>query len=245
MLAPHSRVLQFFASHYNATRLGNTDTQKTFLRLLNVTLDRVKASTTHPMAREIRFRIVLFGLKVLKTSTTMAAVSQMRLKDKILSAALSWFSAAPSWSFGSNMLQLKTEIRLLGDVMAALKGTSAIGANAAPGIKSLQPKEQLLTLLLESEQAKLTVWVHPLAEPAKSQFAVGHAHKVAIEASIAAGLVSPPFIANMTQRIPSRLLSGLRGLKARHWLSSSQRGSSTPELRRRCAGCSSTSRPRL
>lgn len=181
MLAPHSRLLQFFASHYNATRLGNVDTQRTFLRLLNATLDRVPTSTTHPMAREIRFRIVLFGLRVLKTNTTMTAVSQMRLKDKILSAALSWFNAPPRWSFGNNMLQLKTEIRLLSDVMAALKATSMIGANAAPGIKSLQPKEQLLFLLLESEQAKLTVWVYPLAEPAKSQFAVGHANKVAIE----------------------------------------------------------------
>jgi phosphatidylinositol 4-kinase len=138
------------------------------------------------MAREIRFQIVLFGLKVLKTSTTMTAVSQMRLKDKILSAALSWFNAAPRWSFGSNMLQLKTEIRLLSDVMAALKGTSMIGANAASGIKSLQPKEQLLILLLESEQAKLLVWVYPLAEPAKSQFAVGHSNKLAIEVSTSA-----------------------------------------------------------
>lgn len=183
MLAPHSRLLQFLASHYNATRLGNTDTQKTFLRLLDVTLDRVTSSTTHPMTREIRFQIVLFGLKALKTSTTMTAVSQMRLKDKILSAALSWFSAAPRWSFGNNMLQLKTEIRLLSDVMTALKGTSMIGANAAPGMKSLEPKERLLMLLLESEQAKLVVWVYPLAEPVKSQFAVGHANKLIIEVS--------------------------------------------------------------
>jgi phosphatidylinositol 4-kinase len=182
VLAPHVRLLQFFTSHYNATRLGSGDTQKTFLRLLNVTLDRVTVSTVHPMAREIRFQIVLFGLKVLKTST-MAAVAQMRLKDKILSAALSWFSAAPRWSFGSNMLQLKTDIRLLSDVMAALKGTTSIGSNAAPGIKSLAPKEQLLLLLLESEQARLTVWVYPLAEPAKSQFAVGHHNKLVIEAS--------------------------------------------------------------
>ncbi|KAB5580782.1 hypothetical protein GE09DRAFT_1183023 [Coniochaeta sp. 2T2.1] len=205
MLAPHSRLLQFFASHYNATRLGNTDTQRTFLRLLNVTLERVKSSTAHPMAREIRFQIVLFGLKVLKTATTMAAVSQMRLKDKILSAALSWFSAAPSWSFGSNMLQLKTEIRLISDVIAALKGTSAIGAVGVPGIKSLQPKEQLLILLLESEQAKLAVWVYPLSEPAKSQFAVGHTNKLAIEHTLAplvrtAWAESPSLAIELTNR---------------------------------------------
>lgn len=218
MLAPHSRLLQFFASHYNATRLGNTDTQKTFLRLLNVTLDRVTSSTTHPMTREIRFQIVLFGLKALKTSTTMTAVSQMRLKDKILSAALSWFSAAPRWSFGNNMLQLKTEIRLLSDVMTALKGTSMIGANAAPGMKSLEPKERLLMLLLESEQAKLVVWVYPLAEPVKSQFAVGHANKLIIETTLAplvrtAWAENPSLAIHLVTRFPyPRIVKEVRWL---------------------------------
>lgn len=181
LLAPHTRLLQFFGSHYNATRLGNPDIQKIFLRLLDVTLDAMKSSASHPMAREIRFQVVLFGLKVLKTSTTIGAIAQWRLKDKILSAALSWFSGSPRWSFGSNILQLKTEIRLLSDVMAALQATSFIGAHPVGNIKSLQSKEQLLLLLLETEQSRLTVWVYPLSEPSKSQMTVHHAAKGALE----------------------------------------------------------------
>lgn len=206
LLSPHARLLQFLASHYNATRLGNTDTQKIFLRFLDITLDKLKDSTAHPMAREIRFQIILFGLKVLKTNTTMGAIAQWRLKDKLLSAALSWFNAAPRWSFGSNVLQLKTEIRLLSDVMTSLKATSFIGANPVGPIKSLQPKEQLLTLLLESEQQRLSVWAYPLTEPPRSH-TVSHPNKVAVETALlpliqTAWAESPSLAIELTTRFP-------------------------------------------
>jgi phosphatidylinositol 4-kinase len=162
LLAPHSNLLQFLSSHYNATRLGSPDTHHFFLRLLDVTLEAIKNATPHPMAREIRFQVILFGLKVLKTSSTMGAVAQHRLKDQILSAGLGWFNAPPRWSFGSNILQLKTEIRLIEDVMTALGETVSIGAQSVGSAKPLAPREKLLILLLESEQLRLHVWVRPV-----------------------------------------------------------------------------------
>ncbi|KAJ9157387.1 Phosphatidylinositol 4-kinase stt4 [Pleurostoma richardsiae] len=184
LLAPHTRLLQFLGSHFNATRLGSQDTQRIFLRMLDITLDAVKAANPHPMAREIRFQIVLFGLKTLRTTTTMGAIAQWRLKDKLLSAALSWFASAPKWSFGSNILQLKTEIRLLSDVIAAVKAVSYIGAHAVGNIRSLLAKEQLLLLLLENEQSRLVVWVYPLGEPARPAMTVYHSGKGAVEAAL-------------------------------------------------------------
>jgi phosphatidylinositol 4-kinase len=102
LLAPHTHLIQFFDSHFNATRLGSPDTQRVFLRLLDFTLDALRSSISHPMARELRLRIVLFSLKVLRVSDTAGAAAQWRLKDKILSAGLSWFQFTPKWSFGSN-----------------------------------------------------------------------------------------------------------------------------------------------
>ena len=180
ILAPHARLLQFFTSHFNATRHGNPDTQRVFLRMLDLTLDAVKQSTSHPMAREIRFQIVLFGLRVLRASTTIKPAAQWRLKEKILSAGLGWFRYSPRWSFGSSILQIKTEIRLLSDVMSALKVVSFIGAHTIGNVKSLQAKEQLLQLLLESEQARLVVWVNPLNGPV-NQLPVLTAPKTAME----------------------------------------------------------------
>lgn len=158
------RLLQFLGSHFNATRLGSPHTEKAFLRLLNVTLDGLKCATGHPLAREIRFQIVLFGLKVLRHSSALDLRSKCLLKDRILSAALRWFTFAPRWSFGSNRLQLKAETRLLADVSAALRNVTFTGLNPTPLLKSLQSKESLLHALIESEQERLTVWLNPLNE---------------------------------------------------------------------------------
>ncbi|CEI64923.1 Phosphatidylinositol 4-kinase stt4 [Fusarium venenatum] len=165
ILSPHTRLLQFFVSHYNATRLGSPDIQRVFLRMLDLTLEAMKQSATHPMAREIRFQLILFGLRVLKSSTTLKPAAQWRLKERILTAGLSWFRSAPKWSFGGNLLQMKTEIRLISDVLAALQLVSFIGAQTVGNVKSLQSKEQLLDLMLRNEQTRLIVWVNPLNNP--------------------------------------------------------------------------------
>jgi phosphatidylinositol 4-kinase len=164
LLAPHTRLVQFFSSHFNATRLGSPDTQRIFLRVLDLTLDAMKKSASHPMARELRLRIILFSLKVLRASAVVGAFAQWRLKDKILSAGLSWFKFAPKWSFGSNILQLKTEVRLISDVRVALNGVSYVATHTVGSYRGLHQKEQLLQILLDSELARLDVWVHPLGD---------------------------------------------------------------------------------
>lgn len=187
LLSPHTRLLQFLSSHFNATRLGSPDTQNIFIRLLDNTLEELRRSTPHPMARELRLQIVLFGLRVLRTSTAIGPVSQWRLKDKLLSAALSWFCNAPKWSFGSNMLQIKTEIRLITDVINAVKAVGFIGAHSVGTFRSLQAlqsKEQLLLLLLENEQSRLTVWVYPLSEPSQKSSTLVHSGKGSLEVCV-------------------------------------------------------------
>ncbi|PQE20829.1 phosphatidylinositol 3 protein [Rutstroemia sp. NJR-2017a BBW] len=164
MLAPHTRLLQFLSSHYNATRLGNPYTERTFLKLLNVTLDGIKHATGHPLSRELRFQIVLYGLKVLRHTTALDFSAKCRLKDKIISAALSWFTFAPRWTFGGNRLQLKAETRLLAEVVLAFRGVTLAGTKPSALLKSLQAKEDLLHILIESEQARLNVWLDPLHE---------------------------------------------------------------------------------
>ncbi|KAL1836941.1 hypothetical protein VTJ49DRAFT_4454 [Mycothermus thermophilus] len=187
LLAPHTRLLQFLSSRYSATRLGCIDTHQLFLRLLTVTLEAVKSATPHPMAREIRFQLVLFGLKVLNTSTTMGVTAKYYLKDQILSAGLAWFNAPARWSFGSNILQLRTEIRLIEDVMTALAESASIGAQPAGSTKPLAMKEKLLVLLLENEHSRLHVWVSPLDA---SRFSPLHHHHGGRESSFEAAAPS-------------------------------------------------------
>lgn len=92
VISPHLRVLQFFESHFNATRLSSIHTQRVFKRLVGATLIGLKDTTGHPLAREIHFHIILFSLKVLRHCGGQSKVGAWKLKDQILSAALAWFS---------------------------------------------------------------------------------------------------------------------------------------------------------
>ncbi|KAH8676772.1 phosphatidylinositol 3 [Tricladium varicosporioides] len=207
LLAPHMRLLQFLGSHFNATRLGSPHTEKTFLRLLNVTLDGLRHSMGHPLAREIRFQIILFGLKILRHITALDYSSCCLLKDKILSAALTWFTFAPHWSFGGNRVQLKAETRLLADVSASLKSVQMIGQKPTPISKTIQSKESLLQVLMESELIRLNVWLYPLGEPRDLNIPV-QTSKTQSEATLlslvrTAWAVSPSLAIQLITRFPS------------------------------------------
>lgn len=95
ILAPHFRILQFFESHFNAIRLGSVHTQKVFGRLVSTTLVGLTNTNGHPLAREIHFHVILFGLRVLQFSTSQSNAAVWKLKDQILSSALSWFKHPP------------------------------------------------------------------------------------------------------------------------------------------------------
>lgn len=97
-LSPHLRVLQFFESHFSAVRLGNLQDQQLFCRLISNTLVALIKTKCHPLAREIHFRIVLFGLRILQHLSPRNGAATWKLKDQILSAALSWFKHAPRYA---------------------------------------------------------------------------------------------------------------------------------------------------
>ncbi|KAJ5591779.1 uncharacterized protein N7459_002148, partial [Penicillium hispanicum] len=156
-LSPHLHVLQFFESHFNAIRLGNLQDQQLFCRLISSAVTK-----GHPLAREIHFRIVLFGLRILKHLSPSNNAASWKLKDQILSAALSWFRHPPMWSFGGNRLQIKAEDKILSDVVSALRSVTDIAANSHGSYKSLQPKQELTHLLIENERSRLRVWLFPL-----------------------------------------------------------------------------------
>ncbi|KAJ5780857.1 Phosphatidylinositol Kinase [Penicillium paradoxum] len=161
-VSPHLRVLHFFESHFNAIRLGNLQDQQLFCRLISSTVVGLSKSQGHPLAREIHFRIVLLGLRVLRHLSPRNSGASWKLKDQILSAALSWFRHPPRWSFGGNRLQIKAEDRILSEVTAVLRSVAGIAALAQGSYKSLQPKQELLQVLVENERSRLRVWLFPL-----------------------------------------------------------------------------------
>ena len=164
------------------------------------------------MSRELRFNIIMLSLKVLRHGTVLTAAGQYRLKNQMLSAALSWFSFAPCFTFGGNRLQLKAEVKLLSDVAAGLDSVRHIGAKNSSTLKRLQDKEELLFALLENEQSRLRVWLDPFAEGKVSH------HAEPSEAIIArlvktAWFVSPSLAISLATRFHSaRVHTDVRNL---------------------------------
>lgn len=173
LLAPHLRLLQFLTSHFNASRLGSPHSQAIFYNLLMTTLEGIRHTTGHPLAREVHFQVILLGLNVLRYCTGLDQAARWRMKDEILSAGLSWFRHQPRWSFGGNRLQIKAEVRLMADVDTALRAVLSVFSRPNGSLQSLASKQELLSLLLENEQMRLVVWLYPLDHGRRHFFSSG------------------------------------------------------------------------
>ena len=211
-IAPHLRILQFLSSHFNAGRLGSPNTQRIFHKLIITTLVGLKTSAGHPLAREFHFQVIAFGLNILRHGTSIDQAARWRLKDMILSAALSWFSHPPRWSFGGNRLQIKAEVRLMADVGSALRVVSSLFTKGMAKLQSLATKQDLLLMLIEDEHMRLIVWLYPLDHEKRHTFSSGHSGKVPSDAVLSpllrtAWTENASLAVQLTVRFPSSKLS--------------------------------------
>lgn len=172
LIAPHLRLTHLLASHFSASRLLAPSVEHIYSRLMYVTMLTMKHISSHPLTREVHFQIVLLAAKVLRFSAHLDPTARWRLRDAILSAGLAWFAMPPRWSFGSNKLQVKAEVKVLNDVSAnlAASGTSGRPSNA---LISLQLKQELLLRLINHEIGRLTVWISPIRDEYRTTLAFG------------------------------------------------------------------------
>ncbi|KAK4546096.1 hypothetical protein LTR36_002233 [Oleoguttula mirabilis] len=189
LIAPHLRLAHFLSSHFSASRLTSASVERIYGRVMRITMLNMKHTVTSPLAREVHFQIVLLALKVLRYCTLLDDPGQWRLQDAILSAGLAWFAMPPRWSFGSNRLQVKAEVKILNDVTSMLQSTSGTGARAGRSLTSLRSKQELLVRLIEQEVGRLIVWIAPLAADSKGALPPGQSDSTVKDASFS-GLLS-------------------------------------------------------
>ncbi|KAK4615299.1 Phosphatidylinositol 4-kinase STT4 [Fulvia fulva] len=164
LIAPHLRLAHFLSSHFSATRLTSPSVERIYSRLMRITLLAMQKTVDQPLAREVHFHIILLAQKVLKFAVHLDTAARWRLKDAILSAGLSWFCAAPKWSFGSNKLQVKAEVKLLNDVTAEFRTLAEVGAKSSRALASLQQRQDLLLQLIAHDIGRLQIWTNPANE---------------------------------------------------------------------------------
>ena len=172
LMAPHLRLTHLLASHFSASRLLSPSIEHVYGRLMYLTMLAMKHTSSHPLTREVHFQIVLLASKVLRFSVHLTPAAKWRLKDAILSAGLAWFAMPPRWSFGSNKLQLKAEVKVLNDVAASL-AASGIASRYSHTIAPVQMKQDLLQRLIAHEIGRLVVWINPVRDDFRSILSAG------------------------------------------------------------------------
>ncbi|KAF9414220.1 phosphatidylinositol-4- kinase, partial [Podila epigama] len=186
LFSPHVIWIEFLSSRFQATRYGNSDMVDMFTRLLQLTFDNGFKMSTHPLAREGRFQLLLLGLRLIQ-SNRMEALVEYKLRNALYLSALSWFELSPRWSFGGNRMLSKTETRImkefgvaleqdkifLDSILSSIQGTE--GQNSVDTnyvftedltrdaiVRKHTQCRRLLSLLTENELNRLGVWSTPL-----------------------------------------------------------------------------------
>ncbi|KAF9919852.1 phosphatidylinositol-4- kinase [Linnemannia zychae] len=185
LFSPHLIWIEFLSSRFQATRYRNRDMISTFIRLIQLTFAKEHKMSTHPLAREGRFQLLLLGLHLLR-SDRMEALIEYQLRSALYLSALSWFELSPRWSFGGNRLLSKTETRVMKEFAAALEQDKILldtilsstkeqdGTQAANYvftekltrdaiIRKHTQSRRLIALLTENELNRLGVWSTPIA----------------------------------------------------------------------------------
>ncbi|QRV86070.1 phosphatidylinositol 3- and 4-kinase [Ceratobasidium sp. AG-Ba] len=173
LLVPHTILLQMLRSRFQAVRYGNPGLMQLLLRLVLRSTRKGVTLSTHPLARESRFSLLIFGFEVLRSSL-MDTYPEAQLREALYRAALSWFAVRPQWSFGANLVQVNTDVKLLNEFLEVIQQdniradhvTSSLqpdrAASRSPAYLSKHRAQNgLLKLLIENEISRLRVWANP------------------------------------------------------------------------------------
>lgn len=126
LLTPHLILIQVLSSRFQAVKYQEAGLMLSFMRVvalsckhadhmrcvsllapfarctLSLTIPRTPCST-HPLAREPRFALLLFGLQML-ASSHLEAVLELKLRDYLFKMGLAWFAVRPQCVRRPNLL---------------------------------------------------------------------------------------------------------------------------------------------
>nr|XP_031861737.1 uncharacterized protein CI109_002970 [Kwoniella shandongensis]KAA5528809.1 hypothetical protein CI109_002970 [Kwoniella shandongensis] len=182
LLRPHALLVQVLSSQFQAIKYRERGVMVSLIRLMMRSLKAHNSMSTHPLAREVRFALLLFGFQML-ASSRMEALLELRFRDRLFQAAFSWFAVRPQWSFGSDRIQVGAEVKLLEDFLLAVQGDHVRGDHSTSSLNDRTPaflvqgsrsiqeytaqhkdRVKLLVLLVENEISRLIVWCNPANE---------------------------------------------------------------------------------
>ncbi|KAG6828586.1 hypothetical protein H0H92_007376 [Tricholoma furcatifolium] len=217
VLTPHALVLQMLLSRLQAARYGRPSMMLLIQRIVLRAARAYRSLSTHALAREERFSLLLFGFETLKSSH-LDPYSESILRESLYSVAYAWFSVRPQWSYGANRAQVDADIKILGEFLSclqtdAIRGTSEISSlnPARKPSRSTYYANRLrsinlpLRLLTENEMTRLAVWNNPTNDPKRGSDHIGHLVATMLDTSWPAVLrtvwqIEPAIAVNLVER---------------------------------------------
>ncbi|CAE6400878.1 unnamed protein product, partial [Rhizoctonia solani] len=181
LLVPHTILLQMLRSRFQAVRYKNPGLMQLLLRLVLRSTRKGVSLSTHALAREPRFSLLIFGFEVLRSSL-MDTYPEARLREALYRAALSWFAVRPQWSFGANLIQVNADVKLLNEFLEVIQHDNTRADHVTSSLQleksaSRHPEylskhraqNSLLKLLIENEITRLRVWANPTNDLKRGQ----------------------------------------------------------------------------
>ncbi|KAG0655552.1 phosphatidylinositol-4- kinase [Rhodotorula mucilaginosa] len=162
------------------------------LSMLNFMQSRFQAfryRSSRLVLLSIRFVLKSLGRQALwrfvfdREGTRLESATEYSLRSELYNAAFGWFSVKPTFTFGSNRIQLRADLQaideLLGSVTSDVIGLDAtvtsfhdVAFARLPGFalaskqrEEHQSRQRLLRILLEDEADRLRLWLNPLLDP--------------------------------------------------------------------------------
>ncbi|PWN92771.1 hypothetical protein FA10DRAFT_298233 [Acaromyces ingoldii] len=187
LFSPHLTLIQLVSSRFQAFRYRDPSMVLALVRLIQRSAIATDKMSTHPLSREVRFALIVFGFRVIQSSRLDGLV-EYQLRLALYKVAFAWFETTPQWSFGSNRLQVAAEMQLMRELLDVLKadtfkaqyaitsfppsmeGVRMPGHQTVPqAVDSFAGRRALLQLLVEDELSRFSVWNNPINEPSRGQ----------------------------------------------------------------------------
>ncbi|KAG6880260.1 hypothetical protein C0992_001828 [Termitomyces sp. T32_za158] len=185
ILTPHVLVLQMLFSRLQAARYRRPGMMFLIQHLVLRSARAYRLMSTHALAREERFSLLLFGFETLKSSH-LDSYSESLLRESLYSVAFAWFSVRPQWSYGANRAQVDADVKVLIEFLSCLqtdsiRGTSEVSSLSPGQVPSrglyyanrLRSINHPLRLLTENEMMRLSVWNNPTNDPKRGNDHIG------------------------------------------------------------------------
>ncbi|EKM55298.1 uncharacterized protein PHACADRAFT_255820 [Phanerochaete carnosa HHB-10118-sp] len=193
LLLPHQLIMQLLVSRLQAARYRKPGLMLLLQRLTLASTRAHGQMSTHPLARDARFSLLLFGFEVLRSSH-LDSYCEHQLRDCLYRCAFSWFAVRPQWSFGSNRVQIDTDIKVLSEFLLYLQADNVRGIASISSLSPVQAASRSsyyknllknqnapLRLLIENEMFRLTVWANPTNDSKRGGDHVGTVERVMMD----------------------------------------------------------------